>query len=142
MRRPNHILLLSLAFLALFLSCNEECNDCLELTTKSIRYVDSNGTNLLFGDQAVYNPDNVQISAENKNEINFWIEEEEETILFNLEKNITTYTIVLSESVRDVLDFELDERKSTQCCGNMTYSTKTFLNGQEIENNDVVIITR
>jgi hypothetical protein len=141
MKKFNRILILSLTTLTIFLSCGEECDDCLELTTKSIRYIDSDGTNLLFGNQAIYNPDSVVIRAGNDDTVNVWKQEDNGTIMFNLEANYTTYHIVLSDTLIDILEFELAERKSTLCCGYVTYSTKTLLNGQEIENNDLIIIT-
>jgi hypothetical protein len=49
--------------------------------------------------------------------------------------------VFLSDTLIDTLEFELAARKSTSCCGNVIYSTKTLLNGQEIENNDLIIIT-
>lgn len=52
-----------------------------------------------------------------------------------------THQIKLSDKIIDILEFELAERKSETCCGNVTYSTKTILNGQEIENNDLIVIT-
>lgn len=142
MKKVFKILILSLAILFIGLSCSEECDDCLELTVKNIKYLDSDGTNLLFGNQAMYDPDSVVIKAGNGNPVSVWKEEDTGTLLFNLEGNYSTYYIVLSDSLIDTLDFELAERKSTSCCGNVIYSTKTTLNGQEIENNDLIVITR
>jgi hypothetical protein len=128
-------------FLIICLSCSEECDDCLELTTKNIKYIDSNGTNLLFGNQAIYHPDSVVIKAGNDNPVNIWKQEDNGTLMFNLEENYTAYHVFLSDTLIDTLEFELAARKSTSCCGNVIYSTKTLLNGQEIENNDLIIIT-
>jgi hypothetical protein len=141
MKNINGILILSLTILTICLSCSEACDDCLELTTKSIKYIDSNGTNLLFGNQAIYNPDSIIIKAGNNNTVSVWKQEDTGTIMFNLEENYTAYHIVLSDTLIDTLEFELAERKSTSCCGYVIYSTRILLNGQEIENNDLIIIT-
>ena len=141
MKNINRIVILSLAIFTICLSCSEECDDCLELTPKNIKYVDSNGTNLLFGNQAIYDPDSLKIKVGNDNTVSVWKQEDTGTIMFNLEENYTAYHIVLSDTLIDTLEFELAERKSTSCCGYVIYSTKTLLNGQEIENNDLVIIT-
>lgn len=135
------IIILSLTILITCLSCGEYCNDCLDLTTKKIKYIDSNGTNLLFGNQAIYNPDSIIIKAGNGNIVSVLKQEDTGTILFNLEPIFTTYYVVLSDTWIDTLQFELAERKSTLCCGNVMYSTKTLLNGQEIENIDLIIVT-
>ncbi|MCB0806642.1 MAG: hypothetical protein KDC05_12655 [Bacteroidales bacterium] len=142
MKKVYRILTLSIAILVSCVSCTEECNDCLELTTKSIKYVASDGSNLLFGNQAIYNPDSVIIKAGNDDEVSVWKQEEVGTLMFNLELNYTVYYIVLSDSLIDTLDFDLAKRKSENCCGYVNYSTKTRLNGQEIENHDLVIITQ
>ncbi|MEM8940374.1 MAG: hypothetical protein AAGC64_13625 [Bacteroidota bacterium] len=123
------------------LNCDVSCNDCLDLTTKNIKYTNSSGTNLLFGDQAIYNPDSVKIKAGNDTYQYIRKQEENGTISFELYENYNTYYIFFSDSLADTLNFELDERKSTLCCGNVTYSTKTLLNRLEIENNDLIVIT-
>ena len=140
MKNIHLIIILSVTISTILLSSCGECDDCLELTTKNIKYVDSNGANLLFGNQAIYNLDSVRIKTENENAVSVWKDEETETILFSLEENDPVYYIVLSETLIDTLEFELAERKSTSCCGNVKYSTQTLLNGQEIENNDLIII--
>ena len=132
--------ILVLLILVFFSGCDDECNDCLELTTKNVVYLDANGSNLLFGDQAIYNPDSVEIRASNNDEVSVWKEEDTGSIMFNLGQFYNSYHIFLSASIIDTLQFELAERKSEQCCGNVTYSTKTFLNGLEIENNDLITI--
>lgn len=140
MKKAYLHLFAALSLLILFNSCEQACNACLELTTKEIKYLDSNGNNLLFGSQAIYNADSVIIKDGSDNEAHFWIQEEEGTILFSLEE--MTYYIMLSDTWIDTIEFKLAERKSSTCCGNVTYSTKTFVNGQEVENNDLLIITQ
>lgn len=141
MKHIKRILILSLTILIVFSSCCEECDDCLELTIKNVKYVDSDGTNLLFGDHAIYNPDSIVIKVGNDNAVSVEKQEDTGTITFNLEENYTAYHIILSDTLIDTLEFERAERKSTSCCGFVIYSTKTLLNGQEIENNDLIIIT-
>ena len=70
-----------------------------------------------------------------------WLNEDNGTIAFNLEVNATSYQIVLTDTFTDNLQFELAERKSESCCGNVAFSTNTILNGQEIENSDLIVIT-
>lgn len=142
MKNTNSILMLPLTILAISLSCSKECNDCLELTSKSIKYIDANGANLLYGSQAIYDPDSITVKAGNDNDILVEQREEDGTIAFNIEAPYTTYYLVLPGSWMDTLDLELAERKSTLCCGNVVYSTKTLLNGSEIENDDLIVIAR
>ena len=69
------------------LSCSEEraCPDCVELTTKSLLYTDSEGVNLLFGDQAIYNPENIFIIDNNNRVVDVRQQEENGTIAFDAE---------------------------------------------------------
>ena len=136
-------LIFSITILTFVWSCNDEnaCNDCLEVTTKSLRYVDSEGINLLFGNQAIYNPENLVITDSNGEFVDVWLQEDNGTIAFDLEVNATSYQIVLTDTFTDNVQFELAERKSESCCGNVTFSTNTILNGQEIENSDLIVIT-
>lgn len=136
------IYVLSFLILAFFTNCDNEnaCPDCLEVTSKSIKYTDSSGNNLLFGSQAIYNPDNIIITTGNGEIVAVWKEENTGTIAFDLESDATSYEIDLSDTLMDILEFELAERKSESCCGNVIFSTQTILNGQEIENNDLIII--
>ena len=133
---------LSFLLLAFFTNCDIEraCPDCLELTSKSILYTDSTGNNLLFGSQAIYNPDNIVITTGNGKIVDVWKEENTGTIVFDLENDATSYEINLSDTLMDILEFELAERKSESCCGNVIFSTQTTLNGQGIENNDLIVI--
>ena len=125
-------------------SCNDDdekaCPDCLELTTKSLLYTNSEGANLFFGDQAIYNPENLFIIDNNNTAVGLRLQEESGTIEFDLEVNATSYRIFLTDTFEDELQFELAERKSEVCCGNVTFSTKTTLNGQEIDNSDFIIV--
>ena len=142
--RMNKILFFALIGLTI-LSCTDDeeaCPECLELTTKSLRYTDSEGVNLLFGDQAIYNPENFFIIDNNNRVVDVRLQEENGTIAFDLGVNATSYRIFLPETFEDELQFELAERKSERCWGNVTFSTKTILNGQEIDNSDLIVITK
>ena len=139
------IFVLVLALLTIS-SCDEDkdedaCPDCLEQTHKTITYLDSNGNNLLFGSTAIYNPEDISITTDNGQSIEFSIDQTNETISFAIEV-FNTYEISLSSIFVDVFEFELAERKSEVCCGNVIFSTETMLNGEEIENNDLITITR
>ncbi|MDC3132642.1 hypothetical protein OA501_00305 [Flavobacteriaceae bacterium] len=128
--------------LAFLTNCDKEraCPDCLELTSKSILYIDSSGNNLLYGSQAIYNPDNIVITTGDGEIVDVWKDENTGTIVFDLENDATSYQINLSDTLMDILEFELAERKSESCCGNVIFSTQTKLNGQEIENNNLIVI--
>ena len=137
------ITLLGITLLTFSWSCEigEACNDCLELTQKTITYTDSNGVFLLVGSGAIYDPDSMVIRT-NNNEIPVWIPGGSAAISFSLDEDITTYQIFHKDTLLDTLEYELSQRKSTSCCGDVTISTRTFLNGVQIGNSDMLQIIK
>lgn len=135
------IVIVTLTF-SLLWSCDDDCNDCIDLTSKSILVVNSSGNNLLFGDRAIYFPENVIIRGSDGEPKPVFIEESKNTIQFFLERDIEEYSLILSESSVEMLTFELTERKSESCCGTQTISTKTSLNGNSIENSELITIIK
>lgn len=67
-----------------------ECPNCLETASKSIKYIDSSGNNLFFGGQAIYDPNNIVITAENNEIIDFNAQADTGIIVFDLERNNTS----------------------------------------------------
>mgnify|MGYP006288593879 FL=1 len=123
-------------------SCDKSCNDCLEMTVKSVRVVDESGNNLLFGDNSMYPPDSVKIKVADQQPEYTWKNVESGTVQFNLDRNYSEYYFFLTDTIIDTLRFDISERESTKCCGTVAYSTKTYLNGAEISNEDVVTIVK
>ena len=136
------MIVLGILTLGLCTACDEGCNDCLDLATKTILVVDASGNNLLFGNMAVYNPENVELRNANGELQEIFIDENTNTLQFFLQRDMEEYALVLSEAMVDTLAFELTERKSEQCCGTRTVSTTTSLNGTRIENSDLITIVK
>ncbi|MBT8307717.1 MAG: hypothetical protein KJN85_12325 [Maribacter sp.] len=135
------ILIFTLAF-GLISACDNGCNDCIDLTSKSILVVDPSGINLLFGSRAIYIPENVIIRGSDGEPKPLFIDESTGTIQFSLERDIEEYSLILSESNVEILTFELAERKSERCCGTQIFSSKTSLNGKSIENSELITIIK
>ena len=123
-------------------SCDKSCNDCLEMSVKSVMVVDESGNNLLFGDSSMYPPDSVKIKIADQQPEYTWRNVESGTVQFNLDRNYSEYYFFLTSTIVDTLRFDISERESTMCCGTVAYSTKTFLNGTEISNEDVITIVK
>ena len=123
-------------------SCDKSCNDCLEMSVKSVMVVDESGNNLLFGDSSMYPPDSVKIKIADQQPEYTWRNVESGTVQFNLDRNYSEYYFFLTDAIVDTLRFDISERESTKCCGTVAYSTKTYLNGAEISNEDVVTIVK
>jgi|GEM_PF-1954230 len=136
------IMVFGVLTLSLCTACDEGCNDCLDLASKQILVVDASGSNLLFGNSALYTPENVVLRSAEGEQQELFIDESTNTLQFFLQRDIEEYELVLSEAMVDALSFELTERKSEQCCGTRTVSTATSLNGTRIENSDVLTIVK
>lgn len=122
--------------------CDESCNDCFEFDGKSILVVDADGNNLLFGEFAIYDPNTVQLIADNDQDIFFFSNEETGFIEFGIEQDFESYELILSETESDIISFETDLRSSVNCCGDVRFSTATFLNDIEVENESLITIVK
>ena len=145
MKKIHQILVVPLILLTFCLSCNNDggrtsCNDCLDLTTKSLRITDISGTDLVFGDQAIYAPSDISIRVDGDIQLPVFPDETDELLIFALEPDTPDYAVFANDVLIETLSFELGVRESEQCCGNVTFSTKTFVNGIEISNDDLIVI--
>ncbi|MDT0606274.1 hypothetical protein [Croceitalea rosinachiae] len=59
----------------------EDCNDCKDLVTKNILVLDENGENLLFGQNAIYNPQVATLTVNSESQL-LLINEEAQTLQF------------------------------------------------------------
>lgn len=134
--------LVFVVLIGLCLACDDDCDDCLDLASKNILVVDASGTNLLFGDGAVYNPENVTVRSSDEELQPVVVDESTGTLQFFLTQDIMEYSVFLSESEVETLGFELAERRSERCCGMQTFSTVTRINGTETDNADVITIIK
>ncbi|MEO0571844.1 MAG: hypothetical protein AAF039_09065 [Bacteroidota bacterium] len=125
----------------LFVSCSD-CNDCLDVQQKDILIQDSNGNNLLFGTNAIFDPEKVTLSSGGETAQPLFIDRDTQTLQFSLNDGVTTYTLRLDDDNTETIVFELGERNSDRCCGNQVFSMATQLNGAGIANNDVISIIK
>lgn len=139
MKRNRPFLLCFPLFLLIF-SCNE-CNDCLDLQQKNILILDSDGNNLLFGDNAILNISNVELVSGGQNVSQLLqVDDSSQSLYFFIEEDQTTYILRLEDTNSVTIEFDLGERKSERCCGNQIYSTSTRVNGITVDNSDTITI--
>lgn len=129
---------------SVFVACNsnDDCDDCLELDSKNIKIVDINGNNLLYGDSVIYEIDSVKLSDSEGNNIHLFQNESLGAINFALKYGYEKCFLELNSTEVDTLEFILAKRKSTSCCGYVTYATKTSVNGIEIATSNVIEIVK
>ncbi|MEK6480246.1 hypothetical protein WJR50_22075 [Catalinimonas sp. 4WD22] len=127
--------------IVLFAACNE-CDDCLDASSKRILLQDESGNNLWFGEEAIYNPESAQLLVSDQQYLPLESDETSGTVQFILEREYSEYYLQLEDGSVDTLRFALAQQKSERCCGMRTYSTQTFLNGEELDNADLITITQ
>ncbi|NND80051.1 MAG: hypothetical protein HKN53_09135 [Maribacter sp.] len=96
----------------------------------------------MFGSTAIYVPVQVTLTGAEVEPIAIFIDEGSTTLAFDLDRDITAYTLRLSANEIDTITFDLAERPSEQCCGTQTVSTSTQLNGTAIDNTDLITIIK
>lgn len=138
MKKLFHTLCLILVLFTL--SC-EDCNDCKDLITKRILVLDGNGNNLVFGQDAIYNPQAATLMGNNQSQP-LSINRETQTLDFFLEDGIMEYTLQLDDSTSDIISFDLSERASKRCCGTQTFARTTRVNGVENTSTDTIVIVK
>lgn len=126
--------------LCLVTSC-DDCDDCKDLQTKSVVFEDAMGNNLLFGNNAIYDPEAVTVTGGDESWPVF-IDSSAGAVEFSLEEGVFEYIINLNENTSDTLRFDLDERDSERCCGTQTFSTSTQVNGMVVDNTDTITIVK
>lgn len=123
-------------------SCSNKCYDCKEVIVKQIIVEDEEGNNLIFGDSSVYSFDSIQLKDKNGILIYFYERAGNKSLEFGLESNYNTCYLYLNSTETDTITFNLYEQNSESCCGRVTYSSNTYVNNEEIENNTVIRIIK
>ena len=138
----NFVLLwMCIVFSSLWSGCSD-CNDCLDLQQKEILVQDIDGNNLLFGETAIFDPEEATLTSEGEVSQPLFIDNDKQMLQFSLSEGVTLYRLQLNGNTAETIIFELGERESERCCGNQVFSTATELNGQNIANNDVIPIVK
>lgn len=138
------LLIIFSSLLFLNTQCDDDisCNDCLEFDPKAIEIVDADGNNLIIGEFAIYNQENIKILAADEIEIPFFFNETNGRIEFGIDPGFENYELVLTETESDFISFETDLRPSENCCGDVRFSTGTFVNNAEVDNDDLITIVK
>jgi len=137
--KNKHPFFFSMMLSLLLLGCSD-CNDCLDLQQKEVLLLDANGNNLLFGESAIFNPEEVTLDMLGNETQFFGVDEANQRLVFNLEENETLYTFNFDENTSTTLEFELGSRESERCCGNQVFSISTSVDGTEAANENLITI--
>lgn len=129
------------SFILITTSCVKPCNKCLELVTKNIIVEDSNGNNLIFGNNSIYNPDNISIILSNSEEAFYTLDSLNRNINLIIENETLSYYLNLNDSVSHKINFTQKEIPSPNCCGNIPEISESFVDNIEVNNNRAIIIT-
>lgn len=132
-----------LVFVTIGLENCATCDDCqVSPAPKQIKVVDKLGKNLIFGSPAVYDADNIVITNQFGEVIEFFKNTTDETIDFSFNVKATDYFIKLSSSDTDTLIFSYGKDKQIDCCEEFDVTASTKLNGKTVSNDDAISIVK
>jgi hypothetical protein len=121
------IIPITILFSLALTSCSDDdnCNDCLEIRNLQVRYIDEAGNNILFGENAISNPEDVIVWDITNQPINYGINNDLETISIPLLQSNEYIEIQPVDSVVNVIEVDLVLGEGTQCCNTLIPSTIT-----------------
>ncbi len=140
----KYILICSVILTASFSLQNcAECDDCFGVAApKELKYMSSQGYNLIFDGIHHYDLDDISIKNNFGDFVEFTANTKNKTIDFGFTVGIDTYYIKLSPSVTDTLVFTYTKDKHIDCCNEYDVTETTEFNGKQISNDDRIVIIR
>jgi len=119
------------------------CDDCeISPAPKQITVVNKLGKNLVFGSSAVYDPDNIIITNQFGEVIEFFKNTTNESIDFSFNVKATDYFIKLNSSDTDTITFSYGKDKQIDCCQEFDVTATTKVNGKTVSNDDAISIVK
>jgi hypothetical protein len=119
------------------------CDNCeISPSPKQVTVVDKLGKNLIFGASAVYDPDNIVITNQFGEVIEFFKNTTNESIDFSYNVKATDYFIKLSPSDTDTIVFSYGKDKQIDCCAEFDVTATTKVNGKTVANDDAISIVK
>lgn len=119
------------------------CDNCeISPAPKQITVVNKLGKNLIFGSSAVYDPDNIVITNQFGEVIEFFKNTTNESIDFSFNVKATDYFIKLNSSDTDTIIFSYGKDKQIDCCQEFDVTATTKVNGKTVSNDDAISIVK
>lgn len=117
------------------------CDNCeISPAPKQVTVLNPGGKNLIFGVDAIYNPNDIVINDEFGTVVEFFTNTSNESIDFSFNPSATTYTIKFNNTDKATIEFTYGTDKQIDCCDEFTVTLTTTLNGKAIPNNDAITI--
>ncbi|MCC6722811.1 MAG: hypothetical protein IT243_11490 [Bacteroidia bacterium] len=133
------IILSSVFFLSNCISC-DDCN--ISAAPKQIKVENSSGKNLIFGSSKKYDPFDIVIKNNLNETVEFYTNNDNQTIDFTFSIKADTYYIYLNSTEKETIKFVYGKEKNIDCCNEFDVTKSTWLNSVQISNYDQITIVK
>lgn len=119
------------------------CDECIGIAApKELKFINTNGDNLIFGAKAIYNPNLITIKNNFGELIEFSKNQSNGTLDFEFNVKANTYFIKLSSTDNDNIQFTYTKDKHIDCCTEFDITQTTKVNGTLVSNEDKIVIIK
>jgi len=140
--KTKHLILIVGLVVFNFVGC-QPCDDCqISPAPKQVTIVNTANQNLIFGGNAVYNPNNIQITNEFSENVEFFPNKTNGSLDFTFNVTATTYFIKLNVTETEKIVFTFGREKNPDCCNEFDVTKTTSVNGVEVSNSDEIKIVK
>ena len=134
-KRIQNLLLLVVIVSFVFIGCKEDCLDCKTSILKHLRVLDTSGNSIFY--KYEYGDNGINLNNTGQYER---FDSNAQVIWFELRSDISNYILRLDTKNIDTISFSTFEEDDPKCCGTITFPSNTFLNGEQIDNKDTIVI--
>jgi len=143
MRKNKIILLFVTIFSAIGLQNCQVCDNCqVSPAPKQVTIVNKQNQNLIFGANAIYDPNDIVIKNEFGEVVEFFTNTNNQSIDFTFTIASNKYFLILSASDTDTISFVYGKEKQIDCCDEFDVTTSTSVNGKILPNEDAIILVK
>ena len=130
-------------FSILFLNNCLSCDDCnISPAPKQLKVMNSSGKNLIFGSSKIYDPIDIIIKNNLNETVEFYTNNDNQTIDFTFSVSADTYYIFLTSSAKETIRFTYGKDKNIDCCNEFDVTKTTTVNGIAVSNDDLITIVK
>ena len=104
--------------------------------------MNSSGKNLIFGSSKIYEPIDIIIKNNLNETVEFYTNNDNQTIDFTFSVSADTYYIFLTSSAKETIRFTYGKDKNIDCCNEFDVTKTTTVNGIAVSNDDLITIVK
>jgi len=125
-----------------FQSC-QNCDNCtVTPVPKQVKIVNSANKDLVFGSGAIYNPDDIELTNDLGNTVEFLANRDNGSLDFSFNVNSDMYFLKLNSKDTDTISFVYGKDKQVDCCNEFDVTASTKVNNTLTSNDDIIKIIK